>query len=53
MLDALTKLGVAVTQTGNNDYSISGSQGIFPVTEADFFFGMPVPLSGLWLRYCL
>lgn len=39
MLDALTKLGVAVTQTGNNDYSISGSQGIFPVTEADLFLG--------------
>jgi 3-phosphoshikimate 1-carboxyvinyltransferase len=39
MLDALTKLGVAITQTGNNDYSISGSQGIFPVTEADLFLG--------------
>lgn len=39
MLDALTKLGIAVTQTGNNDYSISGKQGIFPVTEADLFLG--------------
>lgn len=39
MLDALSRLGVAVTQTGNNDYSINGSQGIFPVTEADLFLG--------------
>ncbi len=39
MLDALVKLGVSITQTGENDYDITGSKGIFPVTQAELFLG--------------
>ena len=39
MLDALKILGVPITQTGNNDYRITGVGGRFPVTEADLFLG--------------
>lgn len=39
MLDALTKLGITVTQTGKNDYTVTGGSGIFPVKEADLFLG--------------
>jgi len=39
MLEALTQLGVSVTQTGKNDYRICGIDGIFPVTGADLFLG--------------
>jgi len=39
MLDALTKLGVSITQTGKNDYCITGEKGKFPVTKADLFLG--------------
>ncbi|MBY0474670.1 MAG: 3-phosphoshikimate 1-carboxyvinyltransferase, partial [Nitrosomonas sp.] len=37
MLDALAQLGVAVTQTGKNDYRICGINETFPVTNADLF----------------
>lgn len=39
MLDALTRLGVSITHIGNNDYSITGGEGIFPVKDADLFLG--------------
>jgi len=39
MLDALTRLGVPITHTGNNDYTITGGEGVFPVKEADLFLG--------------
>ncbi|UJP02489.1 MAG: 3-phosphoshikimate 1-carboxyvinyltransferase [Nitrosomonas sp.] len=39
MLDALTRLGVSITHTGNNDYTITGGEGVFPVKEADLFLG--------------
>jgi 3-phosphoshikimate 1-carboxyvinyltransferase len=39
MLEALTKLGISITQTAKNDYSIIGSKGIFPVAEVDLFLG--------------
>lgn len=39
MLDALTKLGISVTQTDKNDYCIIGGKGTFPVTQADLFLG--------------
>lgn len=39
MLEALTKLGIAIEQTGDGDYRISGCQGKFPVAEADLFLG--------------
>lgn len=39
MLEALRALGVGVTQTGDNDYSIVGTGGGFPVKEADLFLG--------------
>ncbi|MBX9917902.1 MAG: 3-phosphoshikimate 1-carboxyvinyltransferase, partial [Nitrosomonas sp.] len=39
MLDALTRLGVPITHTGNNDYTIAGGEGVFPVKDADLFLG--------------
>ncbi len=39
MLDALAKLGVAVTQIDKNDYRITGEKGTFPATQADLFLG--------------
>lgn len=39
MLEALTQLGVSITQTGSNEYRIIGSCGKFPVTAADLFLG--------------
>ncbi|MER0215021.1 MAG: 3-phosphoshikimate 1-carboxyvinyltransferase [Nitrosomonas sp.] len=39
MLDALTRLGVPITHTGNNDYTITGGDGVFPVKDADLFLG--------------
>ncbi|MBS0299741.1 MAG: 3-phosphoshikimate 1-carboxyvinyltransferase [Proteobacteria bacterium] len=39
MLDALTQLGIAVTPTDKNGYTITGGNGIFPVKQADLFLG--------------
>ncbi|SFE93853.1 3-phosphoshikimate 1-carboxyvinyltransferase [Nitrosomonas sp. Nm166] len=39
MLDALTKLGISITQIDKNDYSIIGGNGTFPVKQADLFLG--------------
>lgn len=39
MLDALSRLGITVTQTDKNDYTVTGSKGIFPIKEADLFLG--------------
>lgn len=39
MLDALTKLGIPVTQTDKNDYCVTGGKGTFPVAEADLILG--------------
>ncbi len=39
MLNALTQLGISVTQTGKNDYRIIGGKGTFPITETDLFLG--------------
>ena len=39
MLDALTKLGITVTQTDKNDYTVTGGHGIFPIKEVDLFLG--------------
>lgn len=39
MLEALQMLGVGVTQTAPNDYTIIGTGGSFPVKEADLFLG--------------
>lgn len=39
MLEALSKLGIVVTQTAQNDYCITGGNGKFPVTQADLFLG--------------
>ena len=39
MLDALARLGISVTQTDKNDYSIVGGKGKFIVTQADLFLG--------------
>ncbi|UJP07740.1 MAG: 3-phosphoshikimate 1-carboxyvinyltransferase [Nitrosomonas sp.] len=39
MLDALTRLGVPITHTGNNDFTITGGEGVFPVKDADLFLG--------------
>ena len=43
MLEALTALGVSITQSGDNDYQVRGIGGQssfrFPVTEADLFLG--------------
>lgn len=39
MLDALTKLGITVTQTDRNNYTVTGGNGLFPIKEADLFLG--------------
>ncbi len=39
MLDALKTLGIAITQTGDTDFSIVGSRGQFSVHRADLFLG--------------
>ena len=39
MLKALAKLGVDITQTGENSYQITGTGGHFKVKEADLFLG--------------
>ena len=39
MLEALSALGVGVTKTGENDYSIVGTGGSFPNKEGDLFLG--------------
>ena len=39
MLEALSTLGVGVTKTGGNDYSIQGTGGNFPNKEGDLFLG--------------
>lgn len=39
MLEALQALGVGVTKTGENDYTIIGTGGNFPNKEADLFLG--------------
>ncbi|WP_028460695.1 3-phosphoshikimate 1-carboxyvinyltransferase [Nitrosomonas cryotolerans] len=39
MRDALGILGVRITQTGANDYCVTGSQGRFPTQSADLFLG--------------
>lgn len=39
MLEALTILGISITQTDKNNYRITGSRGRFPVPEADLFLG--------------
>ncbi|MDE2387872.1 MAG: 3-phosphoshikimate 1-carboxyvinyltransferase [Betaproteobacteria bacterium] len=39
MLDALTQLGITVTQTDKNNYTVTGGNGIFPAKEADLFLG--------------
>jgi 3-phosphoshikimate 1-carboxyvinyltransferase len=39
MLDALKTLGVAVTQTAENDYYVQGVAGCFPNRSADLFLG--------------
>ena len=43
MLDALTTLGVVITQTGEHDYRVQGVGGRFsaqfPIPEADLFLG--------------
>ncbi len=39
MLDALTQLGISVTQIDKNNYYIIGGKGTFPITQADLFLG--------------
>lgn len=39
MLEALGNLGVSISQTGENDYQITGCHGKFPVHEANLFLG--------------
>ena len=39
MLEALGVLGVSISQTGDNDYQITGCNGKFPVDEANLFLG--------------
>ena len=39
MLDALSALGVSITQTGDNDYRVQGIGGQFPINEVDLFLG--------------
>jgi len=39
MLEALAALGVGVTKSGENNYSIVGTGGSFPNKEADLFLG--------------
>jgi 3-phosphoshikimate 1-carboxyvinyltransferase len=39
MLEALAKLGVALTQTGADDWVVEGTGGVFPVKQAELFLG--------------
>ncbi|MGZ0019547.1 3-phosphoshikimate 1-carboxyvinyltransferase [Nitrosomonas sp. wSCUT-2] len=39
MLDALSKLGITITQSSGHDYCVAGTNGKFPVIEADLFLG--------------
>jgi len=39
MLEALTTLGVNVTKTGENNYTIEGTRGSFPNKAGDLFLG--------------
>ncbi|MBL79635.1 MAG: 3-phosphoshikimate 1-carboxyvinyltransferase [Nitrosomonadaceae bacterium] len=39
MLNALKALGVSISQTDENDYSVKGVGGRFPVRKADLFLG--------------
>ena len=39
MLEALHALGVTVTQTGAQDWRIAGTEGVFPVKQAELFLG--------------
>ena len=39
MLDALTKLGIIITQSSGHDYCVAGANGKFPMNEADLFLG--------------
>ncbi|HYG13892.1 MAG TPA: 3-phosphoshikimate 1-carboxyvinyltransferase [Methylophilaceae bacterium] len=39
MLEALHALGVTVTQTGDQDWRIAGTEGVFPVKQAELFLG--------------
>ena len=39
MLEALHALGVTVTQTGDQDWRIAGTEGVFPIKQAELFLG--------------
>ena len=39
MLEALHALGVTVTQTGDQDWRITGTEGVFPIKQAELFLG--------------
>lgn len=39
MLDALRSLGVELTQTGEDDWIVAGTDGEFPVKQAELFLG--------------
>lgn len=39
MLNALGKLGIKINQISENDYSVEGARGKFPVKQADLFLG--------------
>ena len=39
MLEALQALGVTVTQTGAQDWRIAGTEGVFPIKQAELFLG--------------
>ena len=39
MLEALTKLGITISQSSEHDYCVTGASGKFPVAEADLFLG--------------
>ncbi|MBZ0091378.1 MAG: bifunctional 3-phosphoshikimate 1-carboxyvinyltransferase/cytidylate kinase, partial [Sulfuricellaceae bacterium] len=39
MLEALKTLGVKITRTGSDDYTVEGVGGAFPVKQAELFLG--------------
>ena len=39
MLEALQALGVTVTQSGAQDWRIAGTEGVFPIKQAELFLG--------------
>ena len=39
MLDALKLLGIPLTQTGDDDWRVSGCGGVIPVKQAELFLG--------------